>query len=352
MKSSNKKIILWLFTGCFLIFVMVIIGGVTRLTGSGLSITEWKLIRGTIPPLNAQQWNEEFENYKKIPQYSEQNYHFTVEDFKTIYWWEYIHRLIGRIIGIVFIIPFLFFWLTKQLDKALIKKLLFLFLLGGLQGFLGWYMVKSGLIQNVRVSHIRLAIHLVTAFITFGFTFWVMLDLIYPRKIKNENSVKSIRKGIVIILILVLLQIIYGAFTAGLKAGHIYNTFPKMGDEWIAGAVIYGLQADGISALINNISVVQFIHRCIAWLLALVIIYFWFYGRKKFNTSNQKAAINYLMVAVLVQFWLGVFTLIYNVPIVLGVMHQAGAFFLFTATIYFIHSVSAATSSIATATSH
>lgn len=290
--------------------------------------------------MNAPQWNEEFENYKKIPQFNEMNYHFTVEDFKTIYWWEYIHRLLGRIIGIVFIIPFLYFWFAKQLDKPLIKKLLFLFLLGGLQGFLGWYMVKSGLTQNVRVSHIRLAVHLITAFITFGFTFWVMLDLIYPIKIKNNNSTKSIRTEIIAISFLGLLQITYGAFVAGLKAGHVYNTFPKMGDEWIAGSVSYGFQTDGISALINNISVVQFVHRCIAWLLAFAIIYFWFSARKKLHSLNQKAAINYLMAAVVVQFWLGVFTLIYNVPVVLGVLHQAGAFFLFASTIYFIHSVS------------
>jgi cytochrome c oxidase assembly protein subunit 15 len=344
MKTYNRNIVLWLFSGCFLIFTMVIVGGITRLTGSGLSITEWKLIRGTVPPLNEQQWNEEFENYKQIPQYRKMNYNYTLSDFKKIFFWEYIHRLIGRVIGIVFFIPFLYFWLTKQLLKPLFNKLLFLFFLGGLQGFLGWYMVKSGLVNNVRVSHLRLATHLITAFITFGFTFWVMLEII-PHEKKEINSLTTtLRKASYLILILVVLQIIYGAFVAGLKAGHIYNTFPKMGDEWVASSVSYGIQAEGISSLINNISVVQFIHRTIAWLLALGIVFIGYYAKRRNLFSDKRLlsirqihAINFLMIAVLLQFLLGVFTLIYSVPITLGVLHQTGAFVLFTLTIYLIH---------------
>lgn len=346
MKNSRKGIILWLFSGCLLIFAMVIIGGVTRLTGSGLSITEWKLIRGTIPPLNAEQWNEEFENYKKIPQYNELNYHFSVEDFKTIYWWEYIHRLLGRVIGLVFIIPFLFFYFKKQLNRPLIGKLLFIFFLGGLQGFLGWYMVKSGLVDNVRVSHLRLALHLITAFITFGFVFWVMLDLIHPEKNDGNNLTRSLRKFSPAIFTLVILQIIYGAFVSGLKAGYIYNTFPKMGDEWIASSVIFGLQTEGFGSLVNNISVVQFMHRSIAWVLALSIILLWVFARTKNKLSNylllsseQNQGMSFLSAAVTLQFLLGIFTLIYKVPIALGVIHQAGAFILFASTIYFIHSL-------------
>ena len=346
MNSYNRKIVLWLFSGCFLIFTMVIVGGITRLTGSGLSITEWKLIRGTVPPLNDEQWNEEFDNYKQIPQYREMNYDYTLSDFKKIYFWEYLHRLIGRIIGIVFLIPFLYFWFTKQLSKPLFNKLLFLFFLGGLQGFLGWYMVKSGLVNNVRVSHLRLATHLITAFITFGFIFWVMLDII-PHEKTNTNSLTiNLRKASYLILFLVILQIIYGAFVAGLKAGHIYNTFPKMGDEWVAQSVPYAIQTEGIGSLFNNMSVVQFIHRTIAWLLSLTIIFIGYYAKRKNNVSGnfllsakQKHGLNFLMIAVLIQFLLGVFTLIYNVPIVLGVIHQVGAFMLFTVAIYFIHTV-------------
>ena len=346
MNSYNRGIVLWLFTGCFLIFTMVIIGGITRLTGSGLSITEWKLIRGTIPPLNEEQWNEEFENYKQIPQYREMNYDYTLNDFKKIYFWEYIHRLIGRIIGIVFLVPFLYFWFTRQLSKPLFNKLLFLFFLGGLQGFLGWYMVKSGLVNNIRVSHLRLAIHLITAFITFGFTFWVMLEIIPHKKTEPNTLTVTLRKASYLILILVILQIIYGAFVAGLKAGHIYNTFPKMGGEWVASSVSYGIKTEGLSSLLNNISAVQFIHRSLAWILALIILFAWYYAKRKNNvsdksllSSNQLTGINFLMIAMLLQFLLGVFTLIYNVPIALGVLHQAGAFLLFSVVIYLIHCV-------------
>ena len=325
---------------------MVIVGGITRLTGSGLSITEWKLIRGTVPPLNETQWNEEFENYKKIPQFKEINFDFSLNDFKKIFWWEYIHRLIGRIIGIVFIVPFLFFYINKQLDKPLLKKLLFIFFLGGLQGFLGWYMVKSGLVNNIRVSHLRLALHLTTAFITFGFTFWVLLGIIYPEKNQQNKFSQPLYRISILLFFLSLLQIIYGAFVAGLKAGHIYNTFPKMGDEWIASSVAFGLQTEGISSLVNNISVVQFIHRCLAWAIAVGIIALWFYVRRKNKSAEnilvskkQNQAINFLLLAVMLQFLLGVFTLIYKVPVTLGVFHQAGAFFVFATSIYFIHSV-------------
>lgn len=402
MKSYNRNIVIWLFTGCLLVFCMVIIGGITRLTGSGLSITEWKLIRGILPPLNEQQWTEEFNNYRQIPQYRELNYNYTLKDFKAIYWWEYIHRLIGRIIGLVFLVPFLFFLITKQIkveiDKVLViflfgilqfyftnqiintqplikavstlvfcvisiyyfyyairsngifHKLIFLFFLGALQGFLGWYMVKSGLINNVRVSHLRLAIHLLTAFITFGFIFWVMLGIIYPEKDKVNVLTKSLQKLSLVILLLTILQIIYGAFVAGLKAGHIYNTFPKMGDEWIPEAVTYGWQVEGVDSLISNITSVQLIHRSIAWLLTFLIIAIWVYAKKK-NTpiaigaekillsTRQNQALNILLIAIIFQFWLGVFTLLYNVPITLGVIHQAGAFMLFSSALYLTHTL-------------
>ena len=173
MKSSNKKIIFWLYSGCILVFAMVVIGGITRLTGSGLSITEWKVITGTLPPLNETDWQLEFAQYQLSPQFQKINSDFNIEDFKQIYFWEYFHRLIGRMIGIVFIIPFLYFYFKKQIDKKLLPKLIIIFLLGAWQGFLGWYMVKSGLQNNPFVSHYRLAIHLVNAFLTFGYIFWL-----------------------------------------------------------------------------------------------------------------------------------------------------------------------------------
>lgn len=339
----KREIIIWLLAGCFLIFVMVIIGGITRLTGSGLSITEWKLIRGTIPPLNEQQWNEEFENYKHIPQYTRLNYHYTLGDFKKIFFWEYIHRLLGRIIGLVFFIPFVFFYFKKQFDKPLLKKMLFLFFLGGLQGFLGWFMVKSGLSERTSVSHIRLAIHLLAAFITFAFTFKTTLDIIYPERNYFDIHLKKINKLAVWIFALLFLQIVYGAFVAGLKAGHIYNTFPKMGDEWIASSVFYSWQNEGLSAAINNLSVVQFIHRYLAYAVVIGFLIL-FYVAKNLHTarlqkllSREKlTAINLLPIIILIQFLLGVFTLLYNVPVWLGVIHQTGAFAAFALLIFIL----------------
>lgn len=314
---------------------MVMVGGITRLSGSGLSITEWKLIRGTIPPLNETQWQAEFENYKQIPQYKEQNYHFTLEDFKGIYWWEYIHRLIGRIIGIVFIVPFVIFWRRGMISRSLMPKLIFLFGLGALQGFLGWFMVKSGLTENVRVSHLRLAIHLGMAFITFGFTYWLLLGLE-----EKEQVVKVKSRGYswsLMLLVMVFAQIIYGAFVAGTKAGHIYNTFPKMGDEWIAASVTFAIEKNGWMALLNDMSVVQFIHRYLAWLIALMIIGKWLMSFRKNSgmTYRQKQALSFLALMVTVQFLLGIFTLLYAVPVWLGLIHQAGAFFLFAGALYY-----------------
>ncbi|HRS38956.1 MAG TPA: COX15/CtaA family protein, partial [Bacteroidia bacterium] len=176
---SRRYVAIWLLSGCFLIFAMVVIGGITRLTGSGLSITEWAPIMGAVPPMNGQEWQEAFEKYKQIPQYEMINAHFELQDFKAIFWWEFIHRLVGRLIGVVFLLPFIWFLITRQLDRAMTRKALFLFTLGGLQGFLGWFMVKSGLTERTSVSHIRLAIHLITAFITFGFTWWYALQLLY-----------------------------------------------------------------------------------------------------------------------------------------------------------------------------
>ena len=186
--KDNKKVVYWLLTGCFLIFLMVIVGGITRLTNSGLSISNYKLISGIVPPLNHQEWVEAFNLYKQYPEYQKLHFHFTLQDFKGIYFWEWIHRVIGRLIGIVFFIPFVYFVLTKQLSSSTTKKALVLLGLGAFQGFMGWYMVKSGLVDRPSVSHYRLAAHLMTAFITFAYTLWVALDIIYPKKKQIKKS--------------------------------------------------------------------------------------------------------------------------------------------------------------------
>ena len=334
----HRQLIVWLFTGCFLIFGMVVVGGITRLTGSGLSITEWKVVTGAIPPLNDAQWNAEFDKYKLIPQYQAMNAHFTLSDFKFIYFWEYIHRLFGRMIGVVFLIGLVYFLIKKAVPAHLLPKLFFMFLLGGIQGFLGWYMVSSGLTQNVRVSHIRLAIHLTFAFITFGYIFWVALTEIFPHKTSNASALTKYRKQSVFLLVLLTVQIIYGAFVAGTKAGWTYNTWPKMGDEWIPESVGFALGKDGISSLINNIASVQFIHRGLAYLVTLFVLFLsWKIYRTPSVQTGQKSAVQFLLFGIFLQVILGITTLLLQVPLWLGVLHQAVAFFLFAGAIFFVH---------------
>ncbi|MEI6508808.1 MAG: COX15/CtaA family protein [Bacteroidota bacterium] len=338
MRNDKQQIIIWLMCGCLLVFAMVIIGGITRLTGSGLSITEWKVITGTFPPISESEWNNEFAKYQISPQFQKINSSFDVNDFKKIYWWEYLHRLVGRMIGIVFIIPFLFFYFKKQIDKKLLPKLLFIFMLGAWQGFLGWYMVSSGLVDNPFVSHYRLAIHLVNAFITFGYIFWVALDLQFE-KISKSSASKNMLMISILTFLLLLIQITYGAFVAGLHAGHIFNTWPKMGDEWIASAVRSSFQNEGFESLFSNMSVVQFIHRTIALIIFCLVSWMWFSRkRNELNLSSQQQfAINISFVILNLQITLGIFTLLFSVPVWLGVTHQAVAFLIFAALIFQMH---------------
>lgn len=327
--SSRRQILIWLSTGCFLIFLMVVIGGITRLTDSGLSITDWKLISGTLPPMSDAQWQESFEAYKQFPEYEIQPHGFSLEDYKSIFWWEYIHRFLGRLIGIVFIIPFLFFLIKKKIQGKFIVKLLILFALGGLQGFLGWYMVKSGLLESPHVSHYRLAIHLVTAFVSFSYTFWLILEILFPAKVLSGSKLRNLT---LIFLSLLFIQIIYGAFTAGLKAGLFYNTFPKMGELWIA---------EGVTAMtpfylnfLEGIAGVQFIHRYLGIALFLYSLYYFYYAKRNLKDSLQKNAVYNVFVIVSLQVVLGILALIYSIPLSLALIHQIGAFFLLMSLVY------------------
>lgn len=334
MKKDNKKVIYWLLTGCFLIFVMVVVGGITRLTHSGLSISNYKLISGTLPPMNELQWQEAFDLYKQYPEYQKLNTHFTLEDFKDIYFWEWLHRFIGRMIGLVFIIPFVYFMVTKQLSKPTFKKAVILLSLGGFQGFLGWYMVKSGLVDNPDVSHYRLAAHLITAFLTFAYTLWVALDLMFPEKKSVQERFRNLLRWGFIIL---LLQIIYGAFVAGLDAGFIHNHWPMMSEGMFMHETVYIEQSPVYKNFIEGKSGVQFVHRILAYVVLIFIIAIWFKGRKLELTSYQKQGIDALLILVGLQFLLGVFTILLQVPVWLGVAHQIGAFFLLAVMTFTMH---------------
>jgi len=329
-ENSHKSVIIWLLTGCSLIFLMVLVGGITRLTNSGLSMVDWKLIMGAIPPIGEAEWIETFNKYKQFPEYQKINFQFTLEEFKSIFFWEYLHRIMGRLIGIIFLIPFIYFLVKKKITGKLINQCLIILGMGALQGFFGWWMVKSGLVKDPDVSHYRLAVHLITAFLTFAYTLWVALSLIYPEK--SDNSSKKVRLIANMLLILTIIQIVYGAFVAGLDAGKIMNTYPKMGDSWIHESVT------AITPIwknfIEGLGGVQFIHRVLAHFVVAMVIYLYLLASKLELRIVQLKGLKMLLFIVFVQFLLGVFTLLYGVPIWLGVAHQIGAFLLLGAVVF------------------
>lgn len=330
--KNDKLVISWLLLGCFLVALMVVIGGITRLTNSGLSIVEWKLIGGMIPPLNESQWLEKFELYKQFPEYKLEHSHFVLSDFKSIFFWEYLHRMLGRFIGIVFLIPCIFFLITKKFRKGFTKKVVVLFLLGGVQGFVGWFMVKSGLVDRPSVSHFRLAIHLMMALILYSITFWFALDLLSLKKKVN----KSLLYMFIIFLALLLLQIFYGALVAGLKAGLVYNTFPMMGDSFVPKQILTSFKATGISSFFVDAVNVQFVHRYLGKVLCVFGLFIFI--KSILNKQLSKSIVCFLLL-LFIQFLLGVITLVYNVPLSFAVLHQFAALVLLTSTIYIVHSL-------------
>jgi cytochrome c oxidase assembly protein subunit 15 len=337
--KKDKSVIIWLLSGCLLLFIMVIVGGITRLTNSGLSMTDWHLVTDTFPPLTSEKWQEAFDEYKKFPEYQKINIHndFTIDDYKFIYFWEWFHRFIGRIIGIVFIIPFVYFLIKKRLSKETIKKCLILLFMGGFQGFLGWFMVKSGLIDRPDVSHFRLALHLTFAFITFAYTLWVALDLIYPER---QTVFISLRNTARIALVFLILQIIYGGFVAGLNAGLIHNHWPLMSESKFMHETVLIEQPTLILNLTEGKSGVQFVHRNLAYVVVGLMLFLFYKSRKFVLVASQKFGLNVLVVFVFIQFGLGVITLLLQVPLWLGLLHQVMAFLLLSAMTFTLHRLS------------
>lgn len=336
--KNQRAVALWLWSGAGLILLMTIIGGITRLTGSGLSMTDWNLVLGIIPPTDSAGWMNAFEQYKQFPEYQQLTSGMTLSEFKEIYSWEYLHRLTGRLTGMVFLVPFLWFWYRGYFDRAQITRLSVLFLLGATQGAMGWVMVKSGLVDLPYVSHYRLALHLVLSFLLFGFCVWLALDLNERRgakeNIREENAAGffSWMYGIAGVL---LLQVVWGAFVAGLKAGYIYNTFPLM-NESLMPVNAWAMEPLLLN-LFENPGVVQWSHRVIGTVLVLTVILFWI----RVATYNIHRAVQYrvfaLMVLVFVQFLLGVFTLVTHVPIALAVAHQVMALMIWGSWIELYH---------------
>jgi cytochrome c oxidase assembly protein subunit 15 len=338
---KNKPVIIWLLTGCVLLFIMVMVGGITRLTNSGLSMTDWHLVADTFPPLSEEGWQEAFDDYKNYPEYQKINQHkpggFLIDDYKFIYFWEWFHRFIGRVIGLVFILPFLYFLIKKQLSTSTIKKCLVLLFMGGFQGFLGWFMVKSGLIDQPDVSHYRLALHLTFAFLTFAYTLWVALDLIYENSTKNIlPKLQGLTKMTFAVLIV---QIIWGGFVAGLDAGQVHNHWPMMSDGQFFHESIAIEKESLFSAFVEGKSGVQFVHRSLAYLVVILITILFFKSKSMSLLASQRNGMIFLVAMVLVQFTLGVLTLLLNVPLWLGLAHQLGAFFLLSGVVYVMHRV-------------
>ncbi|SMD45997.1 cytochrome c oxidase assembly protein subunit 15 [Aquiflexum balticum DSM 16537] len=323
--SLNPKLIYqnavhtWLMAGVILVLLMVVIGGVTRLTQSGLSMVRWEPIIGAIPPTTAEQWQQEFVEYQASPEFKAYNSHFTLSDYKQIYFWEYLHRLIGRMVGLVFIFPAMFFWVKGVFDLRMKKQVMLIFLGGLFQGFLGWYMVKSGLVDMPHVSHYRLTAHLSTALALAAYIYWLSLEW----KIFTRIEAPTIKKGTIALTVLLGIQIIYGGLVAGLKAGKMYNTFPKMGRTWFPSDLNTALDLHGVFSLFANGVVVQFIHRYLAYLVIGGVILLWW--RIKKNASELRPLGDYLLIMVGIQFFLGVLTLIWAVPVSLGLLHQMGA---------------------------
>ncbi len=340
-QNPNRSVIYWLLTGCALVYLMVVIGCITRLTHSGLSITDWSFM-GSIPPLSEQDWIERFAKYQQSPEFVKINYSMQLPEFKHIFFWEYFHRMVGRTMMYVFLIGLIILAIRKKIKKDMIPSLILLFFIGAMQAVIGWWMVYSGLQDKPAVSHFRLATHLMSAFTLFAFTFWFALKLMYPKEQIEENNGGKLKWLSISFFALVVVQIIYGAFTAGyvegdaakIRPGQIFNTWPKMGDEWIAEQVT---MKDGFyQNFFENASGIQFVHRTLALLIVGFFCYIWYRSNKLKLSKQQYGAISFLIYGITIQFILGVLTLLYHVPVVLGVLHQTGAFFLFAACVYFI----------------
>ena len=324
----NNQLSLWLITMFWIIAIMIVVGGLTRLTDSGLSITEWQLFSGILPPLNNNDWIMYFNLYKKIPEYELQNYNMTLQEFKIIFWWEWGHRFLGRVIGISFLIPLVYFSFKIEFYKLL--NLYLIFFLICFQGFVGWYMVSSGLVDRVDVSHFRLSIHLLIAFLILSLIFWNYLKT----KVINNNTRRISVFLPLIFLILVFIQIVVGAFVSGMDAGKIYNSWPLMGNTYFPNdndfKDLFKLSA------FSDPSLVQFMHRNLAYLI-MFFYFFIFYKIYKNKIYDLYKSINILGIFIILQIILGIYTVINGAQLYIAAMHQLSSIFLVSSCIYFFY---------------
>ncbi len=329
-KKINKLFIYWLSTSLILVFFIIIVGGLTRLTNSGLSITEWELFNGILPPLNKQSWEFYFNQYKQIPQYKLMNFNMSLNDFKIIFYWEYFHRILARIIGLYFLIPLIYFSLSKQIKKKYLYSCFLILFLIFFQGIIGWYMVMSGLVNDITVSHYRLSIHLSTAILIISLIFWLILDIVL-KKNKVFLSFNNNNLPFLILILLIFIQIIMGAFVSGLDAGKIYQTWPKMGNAYFPDDLTYYNYKDILK--FDNHSLVQFYHRNLAYIIVLYVLFLtlFIYKNKLFNLYRP---IKILIFFLSLQAILGILTLVSGLNIYLASSHQIVSVLLVFSAIY------------------
>lgn len=327
--AADRRVALWLLICCSMIFAMVVIGGITRLTESGLSITEWKPISGIIPPLSEAEWQQEFELYQRIPEYQQINRGMSLKEFKGIFWWEFIHRVWGRLIGVVFLVPFVWLLLRRDIRREMIPHMVALFLLGGLQGALGWYMVSSGLAERTDVSQYRLTAHFLLALAIFSYALWLALTLLRRGAISDAAAAR-LRPHLWLTALCLALTLTFGGFVAGLNGGLVYNSFPLMGGQLIPGDAFQVPRSpfeDPVTA--------QFIHRWLAIASVLLAVSLWL-RRGTLRDATSKP-VGLLAAMAVIQAGLGIATLLLIVPIPLAAAHQAGAVVLWTLLLWTLH---------------
>lgn len=334
--AARRQVAIWLFVCSAMVFATVVVGGVTRLTHSGLSIVEWQPLVGAIPPLSQGEWLEVFSKYQQTPEYRQVNHSMSLDEFKGIFWWEYWHRVLGRSIGMVFLFPYLYFLLHRKIDRILAPKLIGIFILGGLQGAMGWYMVKSGLVDDPRVSQYRLTAHLSLAFVIFISMMWVALDLLEERsRYFADEGFRRLQRFGFWIGVLTFYMVATGGFVAGIRAGKAYNTFPLMNGH-VVPPEIFMIDPWYLN-FFNNMATVQFDHRLGAWLLAFLVPLFWYRIRRYQDRLRAQRIAGLLLAALAGQITLGVLTLLYAVPVALGAAHQGGAMVLMAAVLWINH---------------
>ncbi len=333
--ARPRAVAAWLLACCVLVFAMVVVGGVTRLTHSGLSITEWQPIVGTLPPLSAEDWQQAFDKYKLTPEFRQVNHAMSLDEFKGIFWWEYVHRLLGRAIGVVFLVPFLWFLARRQLPRGYAPWLGAIFVLGGLQGALGWYMVQSGLVDDPRVSQFRLTAHLGLAVLIFGAMLWTAMSLIRPAR---ATASPALKRGAYLFAALVFLMILTGGLVAGIRAGFAYNTFPSMNGHFVPPEIL--MIEPAWRNFFWNMATVQFDHRVLAYTLAAGVVLLAIAVLRAPHASPRARTGAVLLVAMLaVQIALGIFTLLLVVPVPLAALHQAGAVLSFALALNLAHAL-------------